>query len=184
MKEEKFILNYLKRFQKILNISEEQTQCISNIFKVLKKLKSENSVHIFGNGGSASISSHFSMDLTNNSKIRCYSYNDPSLITCFSNDYKYENWISKVLLKYGKKNDILILVSSSGTSKNVKNGLKIARKLSFKKIISFTGFNKKNYLNKNSDLSFWVDSKEYNIIENTHQFFLLLLVDMVKNHKQ
>ena len=58
-----------------------------------------------------------------------------------------------------EKNDILILVSSSGKSKNMINGLKSARLKKFKRIISFTGFDKNNYLNKNSDINFWINSK-------------------------
>ena len=54
------------------------------------------------------------MDLTNNSKIVCLNYNDPALITCYSNDFGYKNWIARVINKYGNKNDILILISSSG----------------------------------------------------------------------
>ena len=67
------------------------------------------------------------MDLTNNSNIRCLNYNDPTLITCYSNDFKFENWISRAVHKYGQQDDILILVSSSGESKNMKNAIKAAR---------------------------------------------------------
>lgn len=69
-------------------------------------------MHIFGNGGSAAIASHFSMDLTNNTNIKCLSYNDPAIITCYSNDFKYENWVSRSIIKYRRKNDVVILVSS------------------------------------------------------------------------
>ena len=58
------------------------------------------------------------------------------------------------------------------------------KKKKFKKIISFTGFDKKNYLNRKSDIGFWVNSKEYNLIENAHQFLLLLVVDMIKHFKK
>ena len=68
------------------------------------------------------------MDLTNNSKIKCFSYNDPSIITCYSNDFKFENWISRVIEKYGNKNDLLILISSSGKSKNMINAVTAAKK--------------------------------------------------------
>ena len=60
------------------------------------------------------------------------------------------------------------------------NGLKSARLKKFKKIITFTGFEKANYLSKNSDINFWIDSKEYNVIENSHQFYLLMIVDLIK----
>ena len=184
MTDKKYILNYIKDFCKTIKISETKNNNILKICNLLNKTNSNNSVHIFGNGGSASIASHFSMDLTNNTSIKCYNYNEPGLITCYSNDFKFENWISRVISKYGKKNDILILVSSSGMSKNMVNGLKEAKRKKFRKIITFTGFSKRNYLNKNGDINFWVDSKEYNVIENIHQFFLLMLVDMIKKSKK
>tara|TARA_Y100001970_G_scaffold294347_1_gene451148 strand:- start:6754 stop:7311 length:558 start_codon:yes stop_codon:yes gene_type:complete len=180
MKNKNYISNYINDFSRTIKNSDNQNKNIFKIYNLLSRIKSNNSIHIFGNGGSSSIASHFSMDLTNNSSVKCFSYNDPALITCYSNDFKFENWISRVIKKYGKKNDILILISSSGMSKNMINGLKEAKRRKFKKIITFTGFKKNNYLNKNGDINFWVDSNKYNIIENTHQFFLLMIVDMIK----
>jgi len=180
MNSRKFISNYVREFCKIISLSEKQNKKITSICSILLKLRPQNSVHIFGNGGSASIASHFSMDLTNNSKIKCFNYNDPAIISCFSNDFGFQNWISRAVLKYGRKNDVLILISSSGKSKNMINGIKEAKKKKFKKIISFTGFDKKNFMTKNSDINFWVDCKKYNIIENTHQFYLLMIVDLIK----
>ena len=34
------------------------------------------------------------------------------------------------------------------------------------------------------DINFSVDSKNYNLIENTHQFWLLMLVDLIKNNNK
>tara|TARA_B100001093_G_C26779751_1_gene994063 strand:- start:55 stop:603 length:549 start_codon:yes stop_codon:yes gene_type:complete len=176
-----FITRYIKEFCEIVNKSENEKKKIVKIYDLLDKIKSNNSVHVFGNGGSSSIASHFSMDLTNNSNVKSFCYNDTSTITCYSNDFGYENWISRVIKKFGKKGDILVLISSSGKSRNMINGLKEAKKKKFKKIISFTGFDKTNYLNKNCDLGIWINSKKYNLVENTHQFLLLLIVDMFKN---
>ena len=120
------------------------------------------------------------MDLTNNSNLRCLSYNDAAIITCYVNDFKFENWVSRAITKYGKKNDVLILISSSGTSKNMINGIKAAKRKKLNKIIISTGFEKKNYLSKNSDINFWINLKKYNIIENSHQFYLLMIVDLMK----
>ena len=52
---------------------------------------------IFGNGGSAAIASHVSVDLTKNANIRSVNFNESDLITCFSNDYGYEKWIENGL---------------------------------------------------------------------------------------
>lgn len=180
----KYINDYIDYFSSTVLNLKSQKEKIEKIFKILTKYQKKNAVHIFGNGGSASIASHFSMDLTNNSKIKCFSYNDTPTITCYSNDFKFENWISRVIEKYTNKNDLLILISSSGKSKNMINAVAAAKRKKFYKIITLTGFDSKNPLKQKGDLNIWVNSKSYNMIENTHQFILLLLVDMIKKLKK
>ncbi len=179
-----YIKSYISKISNKILENENQKEKIFEIFSVLKKLDKNNVVHVFGNGGSSSIASHFSMDLTNNSSLKCINHSDPSMITCFSNDYGYENWMKRALEKFGKKNDILFLISSSGESQNIINALKTAKKLKFKKIIGFSGFHKNNRLSKQADISFWLNLKNYNMIENIHQIYLLLLVDLFKDFKK
>jgi D-sedoheptulose 7-phosphate isomerase len=146
--------------------------------KIKKIKKYKKKIIIFGNGGSSSISSHFSVDLTKNGKVRCLNLNEYNLITCFSNDYGFEKWIEKALYYYADKGDLIILISSSGNSKNMLNAAKFANK---KKLFltTFTGMKKNNSLKKLGDLNLWVDSKAYNMIENIHQMWLLAIVDMI-----
>ena len=135
MKKSNFISDYISEFWQIINLVENKTDKIISICNLLKKIKFQNTVHIFGNGGSATIASHFSMDLTNNTNVKCLAYNDPAIITCYSNDFNYENWVSRSIIKYGKKGDVVIFISSSGKSKNMINGIKDYRKKKFKSVI-------------------------------------------------
>tara|TARA_B100000029_G_scaffold313830_1_gene306294 strand:+ start:704 stop:1276 length:573 start_codon:yes stop_codon:yes gene_type:complete len=134
---------------------------------------------IIGNGGSAAIASHFAVDLTKNAKTRCINFNESDLITCFANDYGYERWAEKAIEFYGDEGDVLIGISSSGSSKNILNACQIARKMKFSKIITLSGMNNENKLKMLGDINLWVDSKAYNLIENVHQFWLLAIVDMI-----
>ena len=59
------------------------------------------------------------------------------------------------------------------------NAAKHAKKKKINKIITFTGNDKNNNLQKLGDINFWVNSKAYNHIENVHQILLLSLVDLV-----
>ena len=86
--------------------------------------KNKNKIIIFGNGASASIANHVSVDLTKNSKFRAVNFNESNLITCFANDYGYDNWIKEALNFHYDKGDVVILVSSSGNSKNIIKGAK------------------------------------------------------------
>ena len=73
----------------------------------------------------------------------------------------------------------LILISSSGKSPNMINAAKAARNKKVSKIITFTGHNKDNPLSKLGDINFWINSKAYNFVENTHQVWLLTIVDLI-----
>ena len=94
--------NFFKKYFSLqTQLFNFDNQTIKNLDKVRKHIKITKKrgkkVIIFGNGGSAAIANHFSVDLTKISKIRCVNFNESSLLTCFSNDYGYENWVKKTL---------------------------------------------------------------------------------------
>ena len=138
-----------------------------------------NKALIVGNGGSAAIASHFSVDLTKNASVRCINFNEADLITCFANDYGFDDWIKHAVRFFGDEGDIFIAISSSGKSKDIINGCISAKENNFSKIVTFSGFDQNNPLKKFGDLNFWVDSKAYNFLENIHQFWLLAVVDLI-----
>ena len=179
-KETRFLDKYFKDFKKLIDGNERIKKKLIIIKKILiNTRKSKKKILIFGNGGSASIASHFSVDLTKNAKIRCVNCNEADLITCFSNDYGYEHWIEMAINYFGDKNDVLIVISSSGKSKNIINACTAAKKKKFSKIITLTGHSIKNPIKKLGNINLWVNSKAYNKIENIHQFWLLSLVDLI-----
>jgi len=141
---------------------------------------SKNKVIVLGNGGSASIASHVSVDLTKNAKIRSVNFNEADLITCFANDFGHENWMKEALRMYCDNNDVVVLISSSGKSRNILNAAKWCKKSNIK-FITLTGNNSSNPLkiiNKNG-INFWINSKAYNHIEIAHLFILLSVVDLI-----
>lgn len=176
-----FLKKYFNNFNKLVEQAYDE-----NFIKIieLKKLciqikKNKKKIIIIGNGGSAAISSHFSVDLTKNSKIRSINFNESDLITCFANDYGYKNWAFKALDYYSDRGDLLILISSSGESLNLINAARFYKKNKIGKLVTFTGHRSTNSLKKYGDLNFWVNSKSYNLIENIHQFLLLSTVDLI-----
>ena len=174
-----FVQDYLTDFSNLIKPKDDIVNkliLIKDIF--LKTSKKKGKILIFGNGGSAAIASHVSIDLTKNAGIRTVNFNEADLITCFSNDYGYERWVEKSVDFYADKNDLLILISSGGKSKNMINACKAAKRKKIK-VISFTGHTKKNPLSQIVDLSLWVNSKAYNFVENTHQIWLLTICDLI-----
>ena len=159
---------------KAKNIDFNKLAELANLIRNTK-LNSGKSI-LIGNGGSAAIASHVSIDLTKAANIRSINFNEASLLTCFSNDYVYERWVEKALDFYADNNDIVILISSSGQSKNIINGAKKAVEMGIP-LITLTGFSEDNPLNKLGDINFWADSSTYNIVESIHQMWLLSVVD-------
>tara|TARA_S200000501_G_C20787846_1_gene728072 strand:- start:77 stop:637 length:561 start_codon:yes stop_codon:yes gene_type:complete len=140
--------------------------------------RGKNKIMIMGNGGSAAMASHVAVDFSKNAKIRMVNFNEPDLITCLSNDYGYEYWMSKAIGMYGDSGDMVILISSSGSSPNVINAAKESKKMGLK-VVTFTGFNESNSLKQLGEINFWVDSRAYNVIEMIHHIWLLAICDSV-----
>jgi D-sedoheptulose 7-phosphate isomerase len=131
-----------------------------------------------GNGGSAAMASHCSVDFTKAANIRSINFNEADLLTCFANDYGYENWVARALEAYADQGDVVVLISSSGRSPNIINGAAQARKMSLP-IITLSGFTPDNPLRNLGDVNFWCDSEAYNVVEMTHHVWLLSIVDYI-----
>tara|TARA_B100001093_G_scaffold512331_1_gene581991 strand:+ start:2339 stop:2929 length:591 start_codon:yes stop_codon:yes gene_type:complete len=174
-----FLESYLNDFSNLVKPKKNILQKLKKIKDIfIKTSKNGGKIMIFGNGGSAAIASHVTVDLTKNARIRSVNFNESDLITCFSNDYGYDRWVEKAIDFYADKKDILVLISSSGKSKNMINACKAAKRRKIK-VISLTGQSKNNPLLKISDVSLWINSKAYNYIENTHQLWLLTICDLI-----
>ena len=179
MKDNEFLKNYFKQLQDLIGNDKYFGDLVKVKEILLKTHQNKKKTMIFGNGGSAAIASHFSVDLTKNAGVRCTNYNESDLLTCFSNDFGYEHWVAKAIEFYGDEEDSVILISAGGNSENMVNGAKSARNKKLNSIITFTGNDKNNKLNNLGDINFWVNSKAYNHIENVHQMLLLSLVDLI-----
>ena len=77
--------------------------------------------------------SHVSVDFTKVGGVRTINFNEADLITCFANDYGYENWVSKALEFYGDDGDLVILISSSGTSKEHSKCCKKCKEIKYER---------------------------------------------------
>jgi D-sedoheptulose 7-phosphate isomerase len=152
---------------------------VDNFVKLIYEVKQNGGkIIIAGNGGSASIASHVSVDFTKAMGINTICFSDASLITCFANDYGYEHWLENAIKFYAKKQDLVILISSSGNSMNIINAAEKCKEMNLP-LITFSGFLQDNPLRSLGDLNFWVDSKSYNIIEMTHQYWILSAMDFI-----
>lgn len=153
------------------NITDEVDQAIEAIIYAIKK---KNKIIWCGNGGSASDALHYSAELLGRFKKDRSPMNsisltsDISAITAIGNDYGYENIFSRQLEGVGSKGDVLIALSTSGSSENIVKAIEAAKKKSIL-VIGITGSKKNNPIQLNSDISLIIDSEETNIIQEVYQ---------------
>lgn len=132
-------------------------------------------IFVGGNGGSAAISDHLNCDFVKGTKIEGHHglhvhslVASQALFTAIANDVGFEHVFSYQLdaadLTF---RDMVILISSSGNSKNVLKAAKMA--LKFKaQVLALTGFDG-GELNKMATVKLYVPAQNYGVIEDAHQ---------------
>jgi phosphoheptose isomerase len=180
---ESFLTDYLDNINKLSNIKIS----LLNKFILLieKTIKNKNNIFVCGNGGSAAIANHYLCDylklLRTNTTLKPIVTSLSSsveLITAISNDINYESIFSYQAECLANKNDLFILVSSSGNSKNIINVAKFAKKNKCK-VIGFTGFDG-GLLKKIADLSIHVPLKNYGLSEDSHHILMHILMQFLR----
>ena len=162
-----------------LAFSDSLYETLDEFKSMALEVKATDSKLIFaGNGASAAISAHAAVDFTKQAKIRGITFNEADLITCFSNDYGYENWMSEAIKAYSKNSDAIVLTSVSGESPSIVNAATTAKSLGLK-VVTFTGRDSDNALKSHGDINFWVDSHAYNIVECIHMIWVTTVIDAI-----
>lgn len=138
-------------------------------------INQHKTIIILGNGGSSAIASHISQDYSKQLKKKSFTFSDSSRLTCYINDYGMETAYRQFLSEFTEQDSLVILISSSGESKNILNCAKYCNENKINYII-LTGFLENNSLRvsykENSLIDFWVNSTDYGIVECVHQIFL------------
>ena len=96
-----------------------------------------------GNGGSMCDAMHFAEELTgrfrdNRPGYAAMAIADPSHLSCVGNDYGYEQVFARFIEAHGRAGDVLLAISTSGTSRNVLAAARGARQLGVR-VIALTG---------------------------------------------
>ena len=181
----KFYLQYIKEKNELLeNINFKE---IDRIISALKKcIKKNNVIYSCGNGGSSSLADHFTCDFikqTNtktNLKVKSISLtSNMALISAVANDINYNQIFSFQIKKLCKKNDILFLFSVSGSSPNLIEAIKAAKKIGVK-VVSLTGFNG-GKLSRLSDFNLNFPIANYGIVEDCHITIMHYLSQYLRN---
>lgn len=178
-----FLENYTEILKKTLNrISiKELNKAAALIEKTIKKKKF---IYVCGNGGSAAIAEHYVCDffkqLSKYTKLKANirSLNsDTYLISAIANDISYDEIFRIQASRYIKKDDILILISSSGNSKNIKNVVNYCKTQNIK-TIGFSNFSG-GYLKKNCTISIHSKIDNYGIGEDINHVLMHAIMQFI-----
>lgn len=171
-----FLKNYLRSLNNALEkISKKELVKASKLIE--KTIKSDKHIYICGNGGSGAIADHYVVDYTKQlskhtslkAKIRSLNA-DNYLISAIANDISFDEIFSYQAARYIKTGDIMILISSSGNSKNIKNVLKYCNKNNIK-TIGFSNF-LGGYLKNNCTISIHSKIENYGIGEDINHILM------------
>jgi D-sedoheptulose 7-phosphate isomerase len=105
----------------------------TGINKLIESFKAGGKVISCGNGGSMCDAMHFAEELSGKFRkerpaLPALSISDPGHITCVANDYGYDQIFSRYIEAHGKKDDVLLAISTSGNSPNIIAAVEAARK--------------------------------------------------------
>lgn len=150
-----------------------------------KKILSNSNIFVCGNGGSAAIANHYICDFlkglrTNtNLKPKIFSLvSNIETILAIGNDISFSEIFKFQLESLSKKNDLVIFISSSGNSPNIKKALDYCKK---NKIftIGFCGF-KGGHLKKNCTIPVYINNSNYGVVEDSHQILMHVIMQFLR----
>lgn len=136
-----------------------------------------NKLIFIGNGASASMASHYALDFSKNCGIRSLAVNDAAMLTALSNDIGGEAIFAEQVGYYAREGDVLVAISSSGSSPNILAAVEKARETDCA-VVTFSGFDTDNPLRLSGDLNFHVAGDEYGLVEAAHTALLHAILDL------
>ena len=165
-----------------------QSNQIKNAIEVItESLRKNKKIMICGNGGSAADAQHLTAEFlvrlrpnVNRRPLPIMSLAmDTSTITACANDYDFKYLFSRNFEAFGNKGDVLIVISTSGDSKNIIE----VTKLSKKKKITVIGFLGKNggKVKKSIDIPIIVKSNNTGRIQEAHIMLGHFIFEQVEN---
>jgi len=183
------ISEYFLTGGKILTqISKEEVMKL--VIAISHAQKTESSVYIAGNGGSASTASHFATDigigsLNRANPVRSVSLCDNSVaITAIANDLDYSSIFAQQLKLLGKQGDLLIVISASGNSDNLLKAVGMASELGMESH-SLTGFDggKLKQLTLGRNIHIETTKGAYGLVEDAHLAICHVITECIRSVK-
>lgn len=174
------LIDLIPHFQKISKTSiTEASKMMAVAFR------NENKILVCGNGGSAADSQHFAAEfvnafsrtITRRGLPALALTTDTSIMTAIANDFSFENIFSRQVQAYSKPGDILVVLTTSGSSTNCINAVLEAKKLGVL-CIAFTRTDAK--ISQFVDLTIEVPSENTQHIQECHILAYHVITELVE----
>jgi D-sedoheptulose 7-phosphate isomerase len=178
---EKLILDSSEVVKKSISLSNEIEKCIKIIINCFVN---DNKVILFGNGGSAADAQHIAAEFIGRFKLERKSFpaialtTDTSILTSLSNDYTFDMVFSRQCESLVSKGDVVIGITTSGNSKNVIEGIKVAKQKGAI-TIGLLG-NEGGILKELTDISIIVNSSVTSEIQEAHRVIYHVICKIVE----
>src|SRR5438046_10478911 len=128
--------------------SLEMAEAVNRLMADARRAHATGNKLVFvGNGGSAAIASHMATDYSKNGNVRSLALNDSSMLTCLGNDLGYDQVFAMQIQLHARDGDIVVAISSSGSSANILNAVQAARAAKCA-VVTFSGFKADNPLRR------------------------------------
>lgn len=180
------------------NELEEHLKNTESIYKIIPKInnltkiiisafKKEKKLLICGNGGSAADAQHFASELIGRYEKERSSFpaialtTDTSAITSISNDFGFDNVFSRQIEGLGKPGDVLIVISTSGNSKNLIKAIETAKKNNIQ-CVALLG-NQGGLISEMVDLKIIISSKRTCRIQEMHGLIIHIICGLIEISK-
>lgn len=151
---------------------------------IFNAFKNGNKLLVMGNGGSAADSQHFVAEMIGRFKMERASLpaialsTDTSILTCLGNDYGFDTIFRRQIEGLGGEGDVVIGISTSGNSPNVREALLLARKKGCKTIALLGGNG--GSIKELCDLALIIPSTDTPRIQEGHITTIHIICDLVE----
>jgi D-sedoheptulose 7-phosphate isomerase len=184
---EDLINSYIEELVSLFSWLRRESKKIENCSsKIIKSLEEGGKVLLFGCGGSAADAQHIAAELIGRFKRERKPLptialtTNTSILTALSNDYSFAIVFARQVEALATEKDVVIGISTSGKSKSVIEGIKMAKKKGAYTIALSGG--EGGDLAREADIAFVVPSKNTPLIQTIHLMIGHLICEAIDKH--
>ena len=175
----------LQRINENIATQEKLLTMESKIKGIAQVLINADTIYLAGNGGSAADCQHIATELMGRFQLERKGIKgislttDTSLLTAISNDYSFNYIFARQIEALGTKEDVLIVISTSGNSENLINAVEKAKEKGIKTVglLGKSG----GKLKKMCDYSIVIPSESTPRIQESHILISHILCELIEN---